>query len=180
MTGKLPVSRVDVDETPAGDGLFYPRRYDVTLVSRENIYINGNLASGPNWLPPPAGLDPNPLRRPWATPWAPPDRCAARIALLAEKNVAVNATKGVYQGDGIATDCDRARGAGELGQRGLLAARARAVLDHVVRLRRRRPFPSSVDPQRWDVGWSVHRTIRCETHAPGCACRAASSPPSGS
>jgi hypothetical protein len=34
------------------------------------------------------------------------DRYAARVALLAEKNVAVNATKGTYQGEGIATDCE--------------------------------------------------------------------------
>lgn len=108
VSGKLPVSRVDVvEETPAGDGVFYPRRYDVTLVCRENIYINGNLMTGPNWLPP-RNLDPNPYRPPYVgdASGTNEDRYAARVALLAERNVAVNATKGMYQGDGIATDCE--------------------------------------------------------------------------
>ncbi len=159
VTGKLPVSRVDVvEETPAGDGLFYPRRYDVTLVSRENIYINGNLASGPNWLPP-AGLDPNPLRPPYVgdAVGATEDRYAARIALLAEKNVAVNATKGVYQGDGIATDCEYVPVAPESSDSAgywlLEPGRSWTTWFGFGGVDRSHPLWTHSD---WDVGWSVH------------------------
>ncbi len=106
VRGKLPISRVDVL-----DAAGYPRRYDLSLVCRESIYVDGNLMRGLDWLPVsaawldgsgvlvsgPAGAYPE---------YVVQDRYCARVALLAEHNVVVNATRGEYQGPGIQTDCE--------------------------------------------------------------------------
>jgi len=98
VRGKLPIARTDVlSDVWAEDGLYYPRRYDLSVVSRENIYVDGDLMTAVDWWSPSNTASPFDL---------PEDRYAARIALLSERNVALNATRGEYQGPGIITDCE--------------------------------------------------------------------------
>lgn len=98
VRGKLPISRTDVlDPNPAPDGLYYPWRYDTTLISRGVVYISGNLMTALDWWSPPSGGGP---------PYVIQDRYAARLALMAEHDIAINATRGEYQGPGITTDCE--------------------------------------------------------------------------
>lgn len=111
VMGTLPIARTDVLDASG-----YPRRYDVSLVSRQNIYVDGPLMRSIDWLPAdPAWLDPqrvltngpvDPDGVPHYPRYVVQDRYAARVALLAEHNVVVNATRGEYQGPGIQTDCD--------------------------------------------------------------------------
>ncbi len=92
VRGRLPISR---DDVVGADG--YPLRWDVTLVSRQNIYVQGNLMRGVDWYY--DGV-------PGAAHYVVEDRYAARAGLFAEHNVAVNATAGEYQGEGIVTDAE--------------------------------------------------------------------------
>jgi hypothetical protein len=102
VQGRLPISRMDVL-----DGTGFPRRFDLSLVSRQTIYIDGNLMRGLDWLPP-VTVDGNGVVTGGQgyPPYIRQDRYCARAALMAEHNVVVNATRGEYQGPGIETDCE--------------------------------------------------------------------------
>lgn len=101
VQGRLPISRMDVL-----DGTGFPRRFDLSLVSRQTVYVDGNLMRGLDWLPGVTTDAVGIVTQAGYPPYIRQDRYCARAALMAEHNVVVNATRGEYQGPGIETDCE--------------------------------------------------------------------------